>query len=50
MSKIFFILLVINLLDQLYCLLCIIGFHEYIHTIYSKSRCPMHCNIRTCFL
>ena len=44
------ILLVINLLDQLYCLLCIIGFHEYIHTIYSKSRCSMHCNIRTCFL
>ena len=24
--------------------------HEYIHTIYSKSRCPMHYNIRTCFL
>ena len=39
-----------EVLDQLYCLLCIIGFHEYIHTIYSKSRCPMHCNIRTCFL
>ena len=49
-TKIFFILLVINLLDQLYCFLCIFGFHEYIHTIYSKSWCPMHCNIRTCLL